>query len=103
MGSCGEPGNVGEPIVSLCSVRKEERRPWWYKTPGVERKLQPLTRALSAEKGHKERRAMQGIGGGEGEPNDPEMGSRQSWRIIVPRKVGNRGPRDPLEGRRSRA
>ena len=47
------------------------------KTPGVERRLQPLTRAF-VEKGHKERRAMQGIGEGEGEPNDPEMGFWQS-------------------------
>src|SRR5438093_4528153 len=99
----GEPGNVGEPMVSLCSVRKEERRPWGKKTPGVARKLQPLTRAFSAEEGHKESRGMQGIGGGEGAPNAPEMGSRQSERIRVPRKVGNRGPRAPREGRRSRA
>jgi hypothetical protein len=47
------------------------------KTPGVERRLQPLTRALY-EKEHKERRAMQGIGGGEGEANDPETGFWQS-------------------------
>ncbi len=55
---------------------------------------------------------MQGSGGGEGEPNDPEMGYWQSERIIVPMagspmllvgKVGNQCPRDPLQGRRSRA
>ncbi len=55
---------------------------------------------------------MQGIGGGEGEPNAPEMGSWQSERIIVPMagrpmllvgKVGNQCPRDPLQGRRRRA
>ncbi len=50
---------------------------------------------------------MQGIGGGEGEPNDPEMGSWQSERIRVPRagspaflvgKVGNRRPKGPTAG-----
>ncbi len=55
---------------------------------------------------------MQGIGGGEGEPNAPAMGYWQSERIRVPLagsprllvgKVGNQGPRDPLEGRRRRA
>ena len=55
---------------------------------------------------------MQGSGGEEGEPNDPEMGYWQSERIIVPMagspmllvgKVGNQCPRDPLQGRRRRA
>ena len=69
---------MGEPIVSLCSVRKEERRPGREKPPGVERKLQPLPRAFSAEKGPKERRVLPGIGGGEGELNDPETGHWQS-------------------------
>ena len=63
-------------------------------------------------KGHKARRALQGIGEGQGGPNDSEKGYWQSERTIVPMtgnlrllvgKVGNRCPRDPLEGRRSRA
>jgi hypothetical protein len=85
-------------MVSLWSRRKEERRPGREKPPGVERKLQPLPRAFSAEKGPKERRVLPGIGGGEGAPNDPERGSRQSARRRGPRKVGKRGPRDPREG-----
>ena len=65
-----------------------------------------------ASKGHKARGVTQGIGEGEGAPNAPEMGQWQSSRRIVPQagsgarlvgKVGNRWPRDPLEGRRSRA
>jgi hypothetical protein len=63
-------------------------------------------------KGHKARRALQGIGEGEGVPNDSERGYWQSERTRVPKagnlrllvgKVGNRCPRDPREGRRSRA
>ena len=61
---------------------------------------------------HKESGVRHGIGGGEGEPNDPEMGSWQSERSRVPMAgsprllvgtVGNRRPRDPPEGRRRRA
>ena len=33
---------------------------------------------LREQKGHKARRVMQGIGEGEGTPNDPEMGHWQS-------------------------
>jgi hypothetical protein len=63
-------------------------------------------------KGHKARRALQGIGEGQGVPNDSERGSWQSERTRVPMaghrrrlvgQVGHRGPRAPLEGRRSRA
>ena len=63
-------------------------------------------------KGHKARRALQGIGEGQGGPHDAERGSWQSSRPRVPRtgnrrllvgKVGHRCPRDPREGRRRRA
>jgi len=37
------------------------------------------------------------------ERSDPRRAWWQSERSIVPRKVGNRRPRDPLEGRRRRA
>ena len=59
-------------------------------------------------KGHKERGVMPGIGGGEGEPNDPETGHWQSERTIVPRagnpnllagKVGNLSPEGPTGGK----
>ncbi len=55
---------------------------------------------------------MPGLGGGEGAPHAPELGSWPSERIIVPLagsprllvgKVGNPCPRDPLQGRRRRA
>ena len=51
---------------------------------------------------------MQGIGGGEGEPHDPEMGFWQSERIRVPMagsarllvgKVGNLCPKGPAVGK----
>src|SRR6516165_1986358 len=42
------------------------------KTPGAGRPLAPLTRAFGDPKGHKARRATQGIGEGQGAPNDPE-------------------------------
>jgi len=62
--------------------------------------------------GHKARGVMHGMGGGEGTPNATETGFWQSESIIVPQtacqrqtvgKVGNRCPRDPLQGRRDRA
>jgi len=63
-------------------------------------------------KGHEARRALHGIGGGKGAPHAPERGSWPSERTRVPLagtprclvgKVGNRCPRAPRAGRRSRA
>jgi hypothetical protein len=63
-------------------------------------------------KGHTARRALQGLGEGQGVPHDSERGSWQSSRTSVPMagnlrllvgQVGHRCPRDPREGRRSRA
>jgi hypothetical protein len=41
--------------------------------------------------------------GASDERSDPRRTWRQSERSIVPTRVGNSGPRDPLEGRRRRA
>lgn len=71
-----------------------------------------LSGAPCMSTGPKARRALQGIGEGQGVPNDSERGDGQSSRPIGPMagplrlrvgKVGTRCPRDPLEGRRSRA
>lgn len=82
------------------------------KTPGAGRPRAPLTRAFGDTQGHQARRAPQGIGEGQGAPHDPETGHGPSSRLRVPQvgsqafgigQVGNRRPRDPLEGRRRRA
>jgi hypothetical protein len=92
----------------------EECRPSRERLPAL-RGGSSLSREPCGEKKpreHKARGVMQGIGGGEGEPHAPEMGSWQSERSSVPMAgsprllvgtVGNHGPRDPLQGRRSRA
>jgi len=78
------------------------------KTPGAGRSLAPPKRAFGDTKGHKARRVTQGIGEGQGAPNDPETGHWQSERLIVPRarsreplagKVGNPGPEGPTAGK----
>jgi hypothetical protein len=82
------------------------------KTPGAGRQRAPLKRAVANTKGHNARRATQGSGAGQGEPNHSETGHWQSERLRVPKvgshevqsgQVGNRRPRDPREGRRRRA
>jgi hypothetical protein len=82
------------------------------KTPGAGGRLSPPRRALQGQGTHSKTSATRYRGRGEGEPHDPETGHWQSSRTIVPRagspvllvgKVGNHRPRDPLQGRRSRA
>jgi hypothetical protein len=65
--------NASPCVISGAGVPSIE-----VKTPGVERPLAPLKRAFGDTKGHKARRATQGIGEGQGAPNDPETGHWQS-------------------------
>ena len=97
-------GVLGEP-------QGEEGRPGRQRLPALGGGA-CLAGAPGMSQGHKARRALQGIGEGQGVPNDSERGSWQSSRTRVPMagnlrllggKGGHRWPRDPREGRRRRA
>ena len=80
-GACVQRGNSGtweSQCVSLCKIR-----PGSAARKGKDSRRAEAARASEASRvrehtGHKTRRAPQGIGEGEGEPNDPEMGHWQS-------------------------
>ena len=94
----GEPqGEEGRPV--------RQRRPARGGGSG-------LSGAPGMRQGPQARRALQGIGEGQGGPHDAESGSWPSSRTRGPLagnrrllggKVGHRWPRDPLAGRRRRA
>ncbi len=65
-------------MVSLCTIRCRSAVRQGKDSRRGEEALASDTNLFLGKKGHKERRAMQGIGGGEGEPNEPEMGFWQS-------------------------
>jgi hypothetical protein len=97
MSAQGERGNLGEPPVSLSYPRSGgpgDHRPWRDRElpPGYE----PARETTNAGKHARDREA-----------SDTRSAPRRAWwqseRRRVPRKVGNRGPRDPPEGRRRRA
>src|SRR5207249_5483068 len=76
-GACRQRGSSGtwESQWSPCVESGRGVPTVEVKTPGAERRLQPLKRAFwRKQREHKERGVMQGSGGGEGEPNDPGMG-----------------------------
>jgi hypothetical protein len=80
-GACVQRGNSGtweSQCVSLCKIRLGSAA-----RMGKDSRRAEAARASEANRvwehtGHKSRRAPQGIGEGEGDPNDPEMGHWQS-------------------------
>jgi hypothetical protein len=64
-------------MVSLCKIRLRSADRSEKGSRRCEEAPASQT-SLFVEKGHKERGVMQGIGGGEREPNDPETGYWQS-------------------------
>ena len=74
----GQLGNVGEPMRLLVETRLRSAV-----RMGKDSRRAEAARASAASRvwehtGHKARRVTQGIGGGEGEPNEPETGYWQS-------------------------
>jgi hypothetical protein len=64
-------------MVSLGINQAQECRPAWERLPAWKGSAR-LSHEPWMTKGHKARGAIQGIGEGQGEPNDPEMGHWQS-------------------------